>query len=143
MAPIITTHELTKTFGSRELIQNCNITVEQGKIYGFLGANGAGKTTVLKLILGLLKPTVGRIDVLGVDAARSRETILGSIGSMVEVPIFYEHLSAAENLKIFERFYPSSSALAGECRVNDSCRGHDFSGCSMRIWSNDEKGKCY
>jgi ABC-2 type transport system ATP-binding protein len=74
--------------------------VRKGEIYGFLGANGAGKTTVLKLILGLLKPTVGQIEVLSVDAVRNRETILGSIGSVIEVPVFYEHLSAAENLKI-------------------------------------------
>ncbi|GHV05242.1 hypothetical protein FACS1894217_01780 [Clostridia bacterium] len=100
MTPIITTHNLIKTFGSREVIRNCNITVNKGEIYGFLGANGAGKTTVLKLILGLLKPTMGQIEVLGVDVVKNRETILGSIGSMIEVPIFYEHLSAAANLKI-------------------------------------------
>jgi ABC-2 type transport system ATP-binding protein len=112
MTPIITTHNLVKTFGSREVIRNCNITVNKGEIYGFLGANGAGKTTVLKLILGLLKPTMGQIEVLGVDAVQNRETILRSIGSMIEVPIFYEHLSAAENLKIHLAYlYHSSKNL--------------------------------
>jgi ABC-2 type transport system ATP-binding protein len=100
MASIITTHKLTKTFGSCEVINNCDITVRQGEIYGFLGANGAGKTTVLKLILGLLKPTAGQIAVLGRDAVRGCEALAGSIGSIIEVPMFYEHLSATENLKI-------------------------------------------
>jgi ABC-2 type transport system ATP-binding protein len=100
MALTIATRNLVKTFGGREVIRNCNISVQEGEIYGFLGANGAGKTTVLKLILGLLRPTMGLIEVMGADAVRDREAILGNIGSVIEAPIFYEHLSAAENLKI-------------------------------------------
>jgi ABC-2 type transport system ATP-binding protein len=98
--PIITTHKLTKTFGTREVVRSCGITVRKGEIYGFLGVNGAGKTTVLKLILGLLKPTMGQIEVLGTDAVRNRESLIGDIGSIIELPVFYEHLSATQNLKI-------------------------------------------
>jgi ABC-2 type transport system ATP-binding protein len=100
MACAVTTRNLVKTFGDREVIRGCDISVREGEIYGFLGANGAGKTTVLKLILGLLKPTMGLIEVMGADAIRNREAILGGIGSVIEVPIFYEHLSATDNLEI-------------------------------------------
>jgi ABC-2 type transport system ATP-binding protein len=97
---IIQVHNLIKTFGDREVIQNCNLTVKKGEIYGFLGANGAGKTTMLKLICGLLRPTAGRIEVVGIDVAQDRENVLAKTGSIIEVPLFYEHLSAAENLRI-------------------------------------------
>jgi ABC-2 type transport system ATP-binding protein len=100
MIPIISTHNLTKAFGGREVIRNCNLSVNEGEIYGFLGANGAGKTTVLKLICGLQTPTLGSIDVMGMDVGKNRETILRNIGSVIEVPVFYEHLSAFENLRI-------------------------------------------
>lgn len=100
MKELISTKNLIKTFGGREVIKNCNIAVPQGTIYGFLGANGAGKTTVMKLIAGLLNPTAGQITVCGMGHAENRTAILSSIGSLIEVPVFYEHLSAQENLKI-------------------------------------------
>jgi ABC-2 type transport system ATP-binding protein len=100
MNEIIQVHNLIKTFGDREVIKNCNLSVKKGEIYGFLGANGAGKTTVLKLICGLLHPTAGRIEVAGIDVAQNREDVLTKIGSIIEVPMFYEHLSASENLRI-------------------------------------------
>lgn len=74
--------------------------VEKGMIYGFLGANGAGKTTVFKLLSGLLIPTMGKVRVLGMDIVSRRPDILSQIGTLIETPIFYEHLSAEENLKI-------------------------------------------
>lgn len=74
--------------------------VEKGMIYGFLGTNGAGKTTVFKLLSGLLIPTIGKVRVLGMDIVSRRPDILSQIGTLIETPIFYEHLSAEENLKI-------------------------------------------
>ena len=64
---IIETNNLTKTFGGKEVIKGCNMHVEKGTIYGFLGANGAGKTTVFKLLSGLLTPTMGRLQMFGID----------------------------------------------------------------------------
>jgi ABC-2 type transport system ATP-binding protein len=97
---IITTKNLIKTFGGQEVIKNCDLSVRQGEIYGFLGANGAGKTTVLKLIAGLLRPTAGEVTVMGMKYRESREEILRNVGSLIEVPAFYDHLSARENLEI-------------------------------------------
>ncbi|MBP0726875.1 ATP-binding cassette domain-containing protein [Bacillus sp. RG28] len=91
---------LTKTFDGHEVIKNCNMNVRKGTIYGFLGANGAGKTTVFKMLSGLLTPTMGKAQVLGMDVNSDRGEILRNIGTIIETPIFYEHLSASENLEI-------------------------------------------
>jgi ABC-2 type transport system ATP-binding protein len=93
-------NNLTKVFGEREVIRNCTIAVEKGTIYGFLGANGAGKTTFLKLLTGLLNPTAGQIEIAGMNIADHREAALRNIGSLIEVPVFYDHLTAQENLEI-------------------------------------------
>ena len=97
---VISASNLTKTFLGKEVIRNCTFSVERGSIYGFLGRNGAGKTTVLKLLLGLLKPSTGTASVLGLDSVRDNEAILRRTGSLIETPIFYEHLSAADNLRL-------------------------------------------
>lgn len=97
---VISASNLTKIFLGKEVIRNCTFSVERGSIYGFLGRNGAGKTTVLKLLLGLLKPSAGTASVLGLDSVRDNEAILRCTGSLIETPIFYEHLSAADNLRL-------------------------------------------
>ncbi|MGV2787282.1 ATP-binding cassette domain-containing protein, partial [Clostridium perfringens] len=91
---------LTKTFDGNEVIKNCNMNVQKGTIYGFLGANGAGKTTVFKMLSGLLTPTMGDAQVLDMDVRSQRSEILRNIGTIIETPVFYEHLSATENLEI-------------------------------------------
>ncbi len=96
----VKTENLIKTFSGTEIIKNCNINVPEGCIYGLLGANGAGKTTVFKLLMGFLIPTAGKAEVLGMDVVYCRNKILKSVGSIIEIPVFYEHLSAFENLEI-------------------------------------------
>src|SRR5699024_2597167 len=77
-----------------------NITVNQGEIYGFLGRNGAGKTTTIRMLLGLIKPTFGQVEIFGEKLFNNQKSILRRIGSIVEVPGFYENLTARENLLI-------------------------------------------
>lgn len=96
----ISTKQLTKTFNGKEVIRGCNLSVEKGTIYGFIGKNGAGKTTIIKTLLGLLKPTTGKVTVLGFNPVKNNLEVLRHTGSLVETPIFYEHLSAASNLQI-------------------------------------------
>jgi len=98
--PVVKVRGLCKTFKGKEVIKNCSMTVEQGTIYGFLGVNGAGKTTVFKMLTGLLIPSMGEAQVLGMDVVQQNIDILQNIGSLIETPIFYEHLSATENLEI-------------------------------------------
>jgi ABC-type multidrug transport system, ATPase component len=97
---VVNIENLVKVLSGVEVIKGCNMTVRQGSIYGFLGANGAGKTTVFKILTGLLTPTAGKVEVLGMDITANRDKILRNIGSIIEVPIFYEHLSAEENLSL-------------------------------------------
>jgi len=98
--PVIKIEGLTKSFGDSTVVKDSNMTVPKGCVYGFLGANGAGKTTIFKMLTGLLCPTSGTAMVLGLDVIKDREKVLRGIGSLIEAPVFYEHLSAAENLNM-------------------------------------------
>lgn len=97
---VIEIKSLSKSFGDISVVKNINMNVPKGCVYGFLGANGAGKTTIFKILTGLITPTNGTVEVLGFDITRDREKILCEIGSLIEAPVFYEHLSAAENLEL-------------------------------------------
>lgn len=97
---IIEVNNLVKKFGETVVINECNLSVKEGEIYGFLGANGAGKTTMFKLLTGLLNATSGSIKVFGSKLEQNKLEILNEIGGIIEVPVFYEHLSAHDNLDI-------------------------------------------
>ncbi len=99
------TRRLTYRFGSDKVLDDVNLQVEQGTIYGFLGPNGAGKTTTLKLALGLLRKQEGSIQVFGMPFEQSRLQVLRRIGSLIESPSLYGHLTATENLRIWQRIY--------------------------------------
>lgn len=102
----IETTNLTHKFSNAEIALNkLNLQVSEGSIYGFLGPNGAGKTTTLKLILGLLKKQEGEIFIFGELFAKNRVRILQNIGSMIESPSLYGHLTAIENLQIWQKLY--------------------------------------
>ena len=96
----VKTVQLAKTFSGKEVLRGCSLAVERGTIYGLLGRNGAGKTTLFKLLLGYLKPAMGQAEILGMDSVKDNRKILRRTGSLIETPVFYEHLSAAENLRI-------------------------------------------
>lgn len=98
--PAVRTRGLSRAFGGVEVLTQCDLDVPQGSVYGVLGPNGAGKTTLFKIILGMLQPTAGTVEVNGMDAHRYRNDILKRTGSMIEVPLFYEHLSAADHLEL-------------------------------------------
>ena len=103
---IIETNNLTHRFSEKEIVLNeIAIQVPEGSIYGFLGPNGEGKTTTLKLILGLLKKQQGTISVFGKPFNENRIEILKNIGSLIEAPSLYAHLTARENLLIWQKVY--------------------------------------
>ena len=111
----IETINLTHRFSADETaLSSVNLQVIEGTIYGFLGPNGAGKTTTLKLILGLLKKQHGEILVFGKPFANDRVGTLRKIGSMIESPSIYGHLTAVENLKILEKVYQCPKERIGE-----------------------------
>ncbi|CAM3290772.1 ABC transporter ATP-binding protein [Filibacter tadaridae] len=96
---IIETNKLTKKFGSSKVVNNVNLQVKKGEIYGFLGPNGAGKTTSIRMLLGLARPTNGSVQIFGKDIKKERLSILKKVGSLVEYPSYYGHLTAYENLE--------------------------------------------
>jgi ABC-type multidrug transport system ATPase subunit len=95
-------------------LNNINLKVPQGSIYGFLGPNGAGKTTTLKLILGLLKKQEGEILIFNKQFEENRIEILKNIGSLIESPSLYAHLTAKENLKIWQKIYQCENSRIDE-----------------------------
>lgn len=100
MSYILQTHELTKKIGGKNIVTNVSMHVKKGEIYGFLGPNGAGKTTVMKMLTNLWKPTEGSIELFGQKLMPDSYEVLKRIGSIIEFPTFYEHLSGKENLAL-------------------------------------------
>lgn len=96
----VETENLKKNFHGTEIIRQCNMHVEAGTIYGFLGENGAGKTTVFKLLSGILQPSEGHVKIFGLDMRNQQIEVLKTMGVLIDTPVFYEHLSASENLKL-------------------------------------------
>lgn len=124
---IIQTNNLTKSFGSKEILRDINLNVEPGKIYGLLGANGAGKTTLMKIMLGLLKPTSGAMEIMEKPIASADTSYLSKIGSLIETPVFYQNLTAEQNLDIhcdylgggFKEDIPKILELVGLTGIED------------------------
>lgn len=100
MSYILQTSRLTKSIGGKELVKDVDIRVKKGEIYGFLGPNGAGKTTVMKMIMNLWKPTEGTIELFGRPLTPRSYEVLRRIGSIIEFPVFYEHMTGYENLRM-------------------------------------------
>lgn len=99
---IIETKGLVKKYNASTVVNNVDLMVKKGEIYGLLGSNGAGKSTIIKLILGLIKPTSGNINVFGESINKKREEILKNIGALVEEVSYYSELTAYENLKLIK-----------------------------------------
>src|SRR5476651_2693567 len=95
---VIRTTDLTFTFGDQTVVKSLSLQVPEGSIYGFLGPNGAGKTTTIKLLLNLLQTQHGSIHIFDLELKSNRIKILSQIGSLIEQPAIYLHLSGRENL---------------------------------------------
>jgi ABC-2 type transport system ATP-binding protein len=96
---------LSKRFGRFRAVDGITLSVEQGEIFGFLGANGAGKSTTIRMLCGLLRPTEGRALVLGIDVARDPEGVKRRIGYMSQRFSLYEDLTVRQNLRFFAGVY--------------------------------------
>jgi ABC-2 type transport system ATP-binding protein len=97
---VLETLELTKKYRRRVVVDQLSLMVESGDIFGFLGQNGAGKSTTIRMALGLVRPTSGRVKVLGYDMSRQPLRALRHTGAIVEAPAFYENFSGRENLRM-------------------------------------------
>lgn len=100
--PVVATYGLSKFYNHVCRVNKIDLEVPEGEIYGFLGPNGAGKSTTLKMLLGLAKPTDGRITLFGQELGRHRRSILNQIGSLIESPSYYGHLTGLENMRVMQ-----------------------------------------
>lgn len=100
---------LNKSYRRRKIIDNLNMTVYKGNIYGFLGANGEGKTTTIRMITSLIKADSGDIIINGKSVINCKNEAIRNIGAMVEAPKFYENMSGYENLELMARIMPGIS----------------------------------
>ncbi len=101
MADIIRVTNLHKNFGELKAVEELSFTVSQGNVYGFLGQNGAGKSTTIRMLLTLIRPSSGKIEIFGMDLEKHRKEILRQTGAIIERPDLYKYLTAKENLEIF------------------------------------------
>ena len=100
---VIETRDITKVYGEQTVVNKVNLHVQKGRIYGLLGRNGAGKTTIMKMILGLTAITSGEVDVFGKNIKGNERRIYPRIGAIIETPGFYPNLTGTENLEIFAK----------------------------------------
>ncbi|MET4093581.1 ATP-binding cassette domain-containing protein [Arthrobacter sp. UYCu712] len=116
----IETHGLSKRFGHQLAVNNVDLAVPRGSVFGFLGPNGSGKTTTIRLMLGLAAPTGGSVRLLGQEMPRQLHEVLPRVGALVEGPAFYPFLSGEANLHRFDAADPRGSAGTRKARVRSA-----------------------
>lgn len=114
METVISTDRLSKRFGDFFAVREISFDVQAGEIFGFLGANGAGKTTAMRMLIGLSKPTSGQATVAGFDVYRQVEQIRRNIGYMSQKFSLYEDLTVIENIRFFGGIYGLSDRTISE-----------------------------
>src|SRR5688572_2503008 len=103
MSAIIEVNHLSKHFGDIRAVHDLSFTVQRGDVYGFLGQNGAGKSTTIRMLLTLIRPTAGTIRIFGKELMANRREILQKIGAVIERPDLYKYLTVYENLALFAK----------------------------------------
>jgi ABC-2 type transport system ATP-binding protein len=116
---VISTSRLTKAFGKLVAVNDLHLQVMRGDVFGFLGPNGSGKTTTIRMLLGLIRPTAGRAIIFGMDNAYQLPDILQRIGAIVETPVFYPYLSGKDNLHAVAAASGMVSGSASNRRVEE------------------------
>ena len=117
--PAILASSLTKRFGDFTAVNDVNFEVHHGEIFGFLGPNGSGKTTTIRMTLGLMKPTSGEVQVLGMNVANDTAKILPRVGYMSQRFSLYNDLTVLQNLNFYGAAYGLKNAVLRE-RINDA-----------------------
>ncbi|HVE64549.1 MAG TPA: ABC transporter ATP-binding protein [Mycobacteriales bacterium] len=129
---VISTEALTKRYGDVLAVDRLDLVVREGDRYGFLGPNGSGKTTTVRMLLGLVFATSGRIEVLGHEVPRRADAVLHEVGSLVEGPAFYNHISGRANLLLFDAAGAGGSRRTRRSRVGESLERVGLVGAAHR-----------
>ena len=130
MSFIIEPENLVKQYGDNKVVNQVNMHVPKGKIYGLLGRNGAGKTTTMKMLLQLIKPTSGKMILFGEQDQKQISKVYTQIGSIIETPGFYENLTARENLRLLQR-------------LRRQKKEEDINWALSRVGLDKEEHKCF
>lgn len=118
MSAVIRTRGLVKRYGRLRAVDGIDLDVQPGDVYGFLGANGSGKTTTVRMLLGLVLPTSGEIELLGGRMPRAGRRVLPRVGALIEGPAHYGHLSGRENLSLLDASGRGGSWRTRRARVD-------------------------
>ena len=129
---MISTNGLTKHYGRITAVDGVDLDVREGDVYGFLGANGSGKTTTVRLLLGLVLATSGSIEVLGRPMPAAGRTVLPQVGAMVEGPAAYPQLSGRTNLALLDASGPGGDRSTRAGRIDDALTRVGLDGVDKR-----------
>lgn len=125
---ILATRGLTKQYGARAAVDNVNITLEKGQIYGLVGRNGAGKTTIIRMVTAQTNPTSGEIALFGATEPAGLNKMRARMGAMVETPSFYPYLTARDNLE----YYRLQRGIPGAHVVTDALEAVRLTGTGKK-----------
>jgi ABC-2 type transport system ATP-binding protein len=128
----IRTVGLTKRYGSVLAVDGIELDVPPGDIYGFLGPNGSGKTTTVRMLLGLVLPTAGTVEVLGARIPKHARSVLHRVGALVEAPAAYGHLGARANLSIMDAAGPGGARRTRKARIDQALEQVGLAGVGRR-----------
>lgn len=129
---MIITHGLTKRFGRTLAVDAVDLHVREGDRYGFLGPNGSGKTTLVRMLLGLVYASSGEIEILGRPVPRRLASVLPAVGSLVEGPAAYPHLSGRRNLALLDAAGPGGSRRTRSARIEETLERVGLAGVDRR-----------
>ncbi|OZC78026.1 multidrug ABC transporter ATP-binding protein [Rhodococcus sp. 06-462-5] len=129
---MIRTTGLTKSYGSVRAVDGVDLDVRAGDIYGFVGANGSGKTTTVRMLLGLVLATSGQMQVLGEEMPRRRRSVLPRVGALIENPAAYPNLSGRRNLTLLDAAGPGGSRRTRNARVGEALEQVGLAGVGRR-----------
>ncbi|MCC8480966.1 ABC transporter ATP-binding protein [Streptomyces parvus] len=120
-APVIRTRGLTKRYrGGQLAVDGLDLTVPAGSVFGFLGPNGSGKTTTIRMLMGLIDPTSGTAEVLGRPMPEAARTVLPEVGALIEGPALYGFLNGRDNLLRYDRADPTADPRTRRARVDEA-----------------------
>ena len=132
MSPVLTTRGLVKQYGRLRAVDGIDLDVRAGDVYGFLGANGSGKTTTVRMLLGLVLPTSGTVEVLGAPIPRHARDVLHRVGALVEAPAAYGHLPGRTNLALLDAAGPGGPRRTRRHRIDEALEEVGLAGVGRR-----------
>lgn len=139
METIVNIEGVSKSFGSIKAVSDLDLTVDRADVLGFLGPNGSGKSTSIRMLLSLIKPDAGNIEIFGQSVRHKRLNILSRVGALVEQPNFYEYLSARKNLEILMQYSGKKPEIKRIDEVLDMLGLLDRAGSKVKTYSKGMK----